>query len=90
MENEFSSKEEELLFFKHIKPVFSAQLILAIKAQKLHMDMPTWSDEFKKSFLELRLKKINAFFESNQLMFSFVPCGVFFFLLSAIANNSIF
>lgn len=63
--NEFKSQEEEIRFFKHIKPKFAAKLFYHIYLFNLDYKRPRNQHKIEKKYLLGQLKKINEFFEEN-------------------------
>lgn len=61
----FANQEEEILFFKQIKPQIFSQLIYYNKVYYIEMRMPTGSNHDKEVFLENILSRIKYYFDIN-------------------------
>lgn len=64
----FKSEDEEIHFFKEIKPEFFSKLIYFVKISNIESRRPSGSREMQESFLRYELEKINFFF-NNHLQF---------------------
>ncbi len=60
----FKNKQEEIHFFKHIKPQFIAKLIYYNAVYKIESKKPNETKSAKK-FFETELKKLKKFFDNN-------------------------
>lgn len=60
----FKNKQEEIHFFKHIKPHFIAKLIYYNAVYKIESKKPNETKSAKK-FFETELKKLKKFFDNN-------------------------
>lgn len=67
----FSNKEEEILFFKTIKPKFTRELIYYAELVKIEMFRPAGSLETQQSYNKKIMDRINIFFERNQLLYDY-------------------
>ncbi len=61
----FKSQQEEIHFFKHIKPRFIAKLIYYNSIYKIETKKPYGGDKIIKKYLNLELSKIKRYFDSN-------------------------
>ena len=61
----FSSKEEELYFFKHIKPDVLSRLLYFTEIYNTEMRKPHGSIEVLKKYYNDRLDELTSYFESN-------------------------
>lgn len=59
------NKEEEIYFFKVIKPKFSSKLIYHLKVYNIETYKPNGSNKIKRKYYESELKKIKSFFDNN-------------------------
>lgn len=58
--------EEEIYFFKEVKPRFVSQYFLHVKIFKLYSRWPMGNDEVQRNYLQEELQQINHFFEQNR------------------------
>jgi len=61
----FKNEEEEILFFKEIKPGILSQLIYYIKINNIESKRPMGSFEIQQNYLLLELEKLTLFFNSH-------------------------
>ena len=61
----FSSKEEEIYFFKHIKPEVFSRLLYFTEIYNTEMRKPHGSIEVLKKYYNDRLDELTSYFESN-------------------------
>ena len=62
--NEFDSKEQEILFFKSIKPLITSNHIFYLKLYAIHSKMPIGSTDLIRSYLKTELDKIDNFYQN--------------------------
>lgn len=67
----FTNKEEEILFFKTIKPKFTRELIYYAELLKIEMFRPVGDLEAQQSYNNRIMERINIFFERNQLLYDY-------------------
>lgn len=67
----FSSVDEEVCFFKEIKPKFSSLLIFYIYVERLELDKPEGGLSHLKGYYENQLKSIKRFFDANRQIYSY-------------------
>lgn len=67
----FGSLEEEINFFKHIKPLFYSKYIYYISIYNYHIKLPTGSDEIVKSYIASQLEELKHFFDRNQSFYQY-------------------
>ena len=65
LDNEFPAKEDEINFFKHIKPKFSSKLIYFNKVRNLESYKPLGSKRIQRDYLNNELNKLNIYFSKN-------------------------
>lgn len=63
--NNFQSKENEILFFKEIKPSVYSKLIYFIKIFNIESKRPNGSDKSQKKYLLKELDKLETYFSEN-------------------------
>jgi len=76
--NSFNNKEEEILFFKFIKPKFYSKLIYYLKVFKIESRRPIGSDVTEKIYLMRGLDKLSLFFETNLSFYEYYRTGATF------------
>src|SRR5690606_6517165 len=67
----FSNKDEEILFFKTIKPKFTRELIYYAELVKIETFRPVGNFETQQSYNDRIMARINIFFERNQLLYDY-------------------
>lgn len=67
----FTSSQEEIEFFKEIKPRFFCRLIYFVKVYHIHLKRPTGGDEPLKDYLQKQLSNLNRYFENNQEFYQY-------------------
>lgn len=65
LEYSFKSEEEEILFFKEIKPGILSQLIYYVKLNNVESKRPMGSFEIQQSYLIHELEKLTSFFNTH-------------------------
>lgn len=71
----FGSLEEEITFFKQIKPVFYSKYIYYISIYNYYVKTPTGSDEILKAYISSQLKELKHFFDRNQSFYHYYRSG---------------
>ena len=61
----FKSEEEEIKFFKEIKPQLFSKLIFYQKIYKIEAMRPNGSDDVQKKYIEKELDRLKDFFDEN-------------------------
>lgn len=64
----FSSTDEEIQFFKHLKPQFIARQLFALDVFTIEAGKPVDTAEVVKSYFEQELKYIRKYYDQNKLM----------------------
>lgn len=64
-QNKFSSQEEEILFFKEIKPSIYSKLIYFVKIFNIESKRPNGSDKSQKRYFLKELDKLENYFSEN-------------------------
>lgn len=75
LENEFQSQENEIHFFKCIKPKFSSKLIYYSKIRKLESYKPLGSKRIQREYLDHELNKLNIYFSENTEFYNYYRLG---------------
>lgn len=68
---DFTSVQEEIIFFKEIKPKFSSLLIFYAEVERIEIDKPEGSLAHIKGYFENKLKVIKIFFEANRQVYAY-------------------
>lgn len=71
LSHNFSSQEDEIFFFKEIKPKFYGRLIYFHKLYNIEVGLPVGSSTDIKSHFQKELDKIRVFFEENKFYYSY-------------------
>lgn len=71
----FGSLEEEINFFKRIKPLFYSKYIYYINIYNYHIKLPTGSDEIVKTYISSHLEELKHFFDHNQSFYQYYRSG---------------
>lgn len=74
-EHSFNNKEEEIYFFKIIKPKFSAKLIYYTNTLNIELKRPIGSEISEKSYLTKHLDKLKDFFDNNMMFYEYHRFG---------------
>jgi hypothetical protein len=75
LENEFHSQEDEIHFFKCIKPTFTSKLIYYSKIRKLESYKPLGSKRVQREYLDHELHKLNIYFSENTEFYNYYRLG---------------
>lgn len=73
--NGFSSSEQEIIFFKQMKPSLAGLLFYYKKLFQIELARPAGGYKQHASQLESELDKINAFFQENKFVLSYYRSG---------------
>lgn len=65
----FKSKEEEIRFFKEIKPLFLKEMIFFIKLYDIETRKPVGTPEALINYYKSEIEKLQAYFERNRFLF---------------------
>lgn len=71
----FESMEEEVEFFKTIKPVFYSKYIYYVYLYNYHINKPLGSDKVLKSFITSKLAELKHYFDRNQVFYQYYRSG---------------
>jgi hypothetical protein len=75
LDNQFQNKEEEIFFFKNIKPKFTSKLIYFKKVRKLETCKPLGSKRIQRKYLDQELNKLNVYFCENMEFYNYYRLG---------------
>lgn len=71
----FETLEEEILFFKNIKPLFYSKYIYYISIYNYHLKLPAGSDDTLKEYIASNLEDLKQFFDRNQGFYQYYRSG---------------
>lgn len=71
----FESLNDEVVFFKHIKPSFYSKYIYYISVYNFHINRPTGGDEILKDYISSQLAYLKYFFDRNQTFYQYYRAG---------------
>lgn len=72
----FSGQEEEIYFFKHIKPKFYARQIYEVQLYKIEDSKPHGTAETLRKYYEAELNFIERFFQQNRFLYEYYRNGM--------------
>lgn len=75
LNNQFEDQEEEIHFFKIIKPKFTSKLLYFEKIRKLETRKPIGSKAIQLEYLENETKKLNMYFCENLEFYNYYRLG---------------
>jgi hypothetical protein len=70
--HEFKDENEEIFFFKHVKPLFSSSLIYWKGVLTLHLHTPVGGDTNLRKYYRKRFKNLQSFYELNRVMYEYL------------------
>lgn len=71
----FSDQDEEILFFKEVKPKFCGRLMYYYKVYNLEAGRPVFGTEIQKSWYQNELGRIKSFFDDNKFWYQYLRSG---------------
>lgn len=71
LEHSFKDQEEEIQFFKTIKPKFTSKLIFYKKVKKMEVGTPQGTIEAITEYYKNELQKLNFFFSENAVLYNY-------------------
>ena len=69
------SGNDEINFFKNIKPLFASRLIYFISVYNIETNRPNGSIKFKRKYLQIELSKIKNYFDDNLEFYRYFRTG---------------
>ncbi len=75
LENQFETQEDEIQFFKSIKPKFTSKLIYFKKVRKLESRKPLGSERMLREYLDNELNSLNVNFSENMEFYNYYRLG---------------
>ena len=73
--NDFNSVEEEIHFFKHVKPLFLSKLIYYNRIFKIEKRKPQCGKKVLSKYFRKEQKRINLYFEDNLDFHKYIKCS---------------
>lgn len=74
-DHQFADKEEEILFFKHVKPGILKEMLYHLRLFKIESEKPVGSPETLKSYYSEQLLHIGSFFEEIKFLLVYIRSG---------------
>lgn len=71
----FKSEQEEIYFFKIVKPKVFSQLIYFVKLFKIEGARPKGSIKLQKKYFELEIKNMQEYFNANPILYQYYRRG---------------
>ena len=71
----FNNKEEEIHFFKEVKPLFLKELIYYAELFYLESNKPFGSREVQRNYYLLEMERVRMFFDRNKLLYTYYRTG---------------
>jgi len=71
----FESKEEEIYFFKNVKPQFYSKYIYFISVYNFLIQQPLGGDEILKDYINFQLADVKRYFDHNQAFYQYYRSG---------------
>lgn len=75
LSHDFASQEDEIAFFKHIKPQFVYRLIYYNEVYNIEMGKPQGGEKAIRKFLNMELAKLQQFYAANQSFYTYYRMG---------------
>jgi hypothetical protein len=72
---QFKSAEDEIMFFKNIKPKFTSKLIYFKKLRKLESSKPLGGRKTQREYYDNELYKLNSYFSENMEFYNYYRLG---------------
>jgi hypothetical protein len=73
------TEQEEINFFKHIKPLFYCQLIYFLKLYRIEINRPPGGKEILHAYLDSEGRKLNRFFNRHKEFYRYYRSGSSYF-----------
>lgn len=74
-QSDFKSEQEEIMFFKEIKPLFTAKLIYCNSVYKIETKKPFGSARILKKYYNKELDKLKLYFDNNLDFYKYYRTG---------------
>lgn len=75
LKNQFKSQDEEILFFKEIKPQFTSKIIYYNTILKIEMKKPNGGNRILKKYYNKELIKLKSFFDNELEFYKYYRSG---------------
>ncbi|MFD2871992.1 RteC domain-containing protein [Mucilaginibacter ximonensis] len=72
----FDSVEEEINFFKEVKPKFYSKYIYYISLYNYTLQKPTGSNDIQHAYIQMHLNEIKTFFDHNRAFYAYYRAGM--------------
>ncbi|MFI5163335.1 MAG: RteC domain-containing protein [Sphingobacteriales bacterium] len=72
----FQSVDEEVHFFKDIKPRFYSKYIYFINVHNFLLQKPTGSETIQQDYIQMHLNELKTFFDHNRAFYSYYRSGM--------------
>ncbi|MFD0749237.1 RteC domain-containing protein [Mucilaginibacter calamicampi] len=72
----FENTEEEINFFKHIKPRFYSKYIYFINVYNFLVQRPVGSETIQQDYINMHLDEVKTFFDHNRLFYAYYRSGM--------------
>src|ERR1700744_1422969 len=72
----FESLDEEVHFFKVIKPAFYSRYIYHIGVHNFLMQKPAGSSDIQTAYVNMHLDEIKTFFDHNRAFYAYYRSGI--------------
>jgi hypothetical protein len=72
----FASAQEEIHFFKEIKPQFYSKYIYFINLFNFAMQKPIGSDDIQQAYIQLHVSELKMFFDNNRAFYAYCRTGM--------------
>lgn len=72
----FESREEEVLFFKTVKPLFYSKYIYYINVHNFLLQRPAGGEQIRQDYIRMHLAELKTFFDHNRAFYSYYRSGM--------------
>jgi hypothetical protein len=72
----FTSIQEEIHFFKEIKPQFYSKYIYFINLFNFAMQKPIGSDDIQQAYIQMHVSELKMFFDNNRAFYAYCRTGM--------------
>ena len=79
LQNDFGSQQEEIYFFKEIKPKFYSKLLYYHKLFNIEVARPVGAVSDQKNYLQKEIDRIREYFEDNKFFYQYFRSGETYF-----------
>lgn len=75
LDQQFKSTDDEIMFFKNIKPKFTSKMIYFKKIRKLEASKPLGGRKTQREYYDNELSKLNSYFSDNFEFYNYYRLG---------------